>query len=270
MGCISMQLNQFFFDTPLYSPVILGNENQFFIEQLNKDFEGINPFKKLDSTFKKNSITFKENVIRAGYPPILHYIEQGGFATIEIQCKRYHDFFLFHILWQPDTKTLIKIGQYPSVADFHTSQVKQYAKLLKKEEMQEFTKAIGLAAHGVGIGSFVYLRRIFENLIQDAYEEALAADTIVNADFQIARMDEKIQLLKGHLPEFLVEHKTLYSILSLGIHSLDETTCLAHFDIVRTGIEIILDEKLEAQRKQEKIAEASKKIKALPSQLKNG
>ena len=136
--------------------------------------------------------------------------------------------------------------------------------------MQEFTKAIGLAAHGVGIGSFVYLRRIFENLIQEAFETALADNAIAESNFQSARMDQKIQLLQAYLPDFLVEHKSMYSILSLGIHSLDETTCLAHFDTLRVGIEIILDEKLEAQRKQEKIAAASKKLTALPSQIKNG
>ena len=40
--------------------------------------------------------------------------------------------------------------------------IKQYDKELRKPDLKEFTRAIGLAANGVGIGSFVYLRRIFE------------------------------------------------------------------------------------------------------------
>ena len=34
-------------------------------------------------------------------------------------------------------------------------------------QYREFSKAIGLFAHGIGIGSFVYLRRIIENLVFD-------------------------------------------------------------------------------------------------------
>ena len=215
-----MKLSEFFFNTPLYTSNFIEDEKQFFLEQMKESFEGFNPYQKSDSTFRIRS--FETNTLETRYifDRINDFIQNGNFAIIVIECKRYSHLFRFYISWCPKTKILIKIGQYPSVADFHTSQVKQYAKLLKKEDMQEFTKAIGLAAHGVGIGSFVYLRRIFENLIQDAYEEALAAHTIVEADFQTAHMDEKIQLLKDFLPAFLVEHKTLYSILSLGIPQL--------------------------------------------------
>jgi len=68
---------------------------------------------------------------------------------------------------------------------------------------------------------------------------------------------------------FLVQHKTIYSILSLGVHELDENTCLAHFDTLKVGIEIILDEKLKEAKKQKKIQEASQKIQLLNQSLKN-
>lgn len=81
-------------------------------------------------------------------------------------------------------------------------------------------------------------------------------------------MDEKIELLKMYLPQFLVDNKSMYSILSLGIHELDEKSCLVHFDTMRVGIEIILDEKLEELRKQEKILAAKKKLDQLKSDIK--
>ena len=47
--------------------------------------------------------------------------------------------------------------------------------------MREFTKAIGLAANGVGIGSFVYLRRIFENLVFQAFDEAKKEPSVLGS-----------------------------------------------------------------------------------------
>ena len=114
----------------------------------------------------------------------------------------------------------------------------------------------------------MYLRRIFEFLIADAYKKAEGKGDLTKEIF-VGKMAEKIQLLEKYLPAFLVENKNMYSILSLGIHQLDEKDCLQHFDVLRAGIEIILDEKLDELRKQEKIESAKKKLAAISSSLKN-
>ena len=161
----------------------------------------------------------------------------------------------------------MKIGQYPSIADFHISQIKKYDKVLTTEKLKEFTRAIGLAANGVGIGSFVYLRRIFEDLIEEAHSKASELSLWNEADYKQKRIVEKIELLKPFLPDFLVENRTLYGILSVGIHSLKEEDCLAYFETVRVGIELILDEKLEKFQKQLKIEEAKKKLAVVASKV---
>ncbi len=66
----------------------------------------------------------------------------------------------------------------------------------------------------------------------------------------------------------MTENKTVYSILSQGVHSLDEQTCLEHFDTLRVGIEIMFDEKLEEHKKLEKTELAQMKIAALKGKLK--
>ncbi len=78
----------------------------------------------------------------------------------------------------------------------------------------------------------------------------------------------KIELLKNYLPDILVEHKEYYSVVSKGIHELSEDECLEHFNILKMGIEVILDEKIELRKKQEKrnafkagINETHKKVK---------
>jgi hypothetical protein len=124
-----------------------------------------------------------------------------------------------------------------------------------------------LAANGVGIGSFVYLRRIFEDLVGEAYLEGLKEGKITKDQYK-GRVDDKIELLKAYLPDFLVKHKQIYSILSLGIHELSEDVCLQHFEAVKAGIELILDEKLVKKEKALKLEEASKKISAIAQQLK--
>jgi hypothetical protein len=79
------------------------------------------------------------------------------------------------------------------------------------------------------------------------------------------RMDEKIGLLKNHLPDFLFQNRGLYSILSVGVHTLSETECLAAFPAVRLAIELILDDLLEQQERQEKLKSAAKSLAALKS-----
>jgi hypothetical protein len=81
-------------------------------------------------------------------------------------------------------------------------------------------------------------------------------------------MDDKIAVLKQHLPKFLVENRSLYGIMSVGVHTLSEEKCLAAFPVVRVAIELILDEHLERHTRGKKIAAASKSISTLGTILK--
>jgi len=111
------------------------------------------------------------------------------------------------------------------------------------------------------------LRRIFENLIEEAHKLATSSSGWDEELYQKGRMDDKISLLKRTLPEFLVQHKSLYSILSKGIHELGESECLSAFPITKLGIELILDEKLEKLKRESKIKQASKDIGALTQKM---
>ena len=62
-------------------------------------------------------------------------------------------------------------------------------------------------------------------------------------------MDERIEALKTSLPEFLVEHRNIYRVLSKGVHELDEQSCLEHFPTIRSAIILILEQDLLARRK---------------------
>jgi hypothetical protein len=183
---------------------------------------------------------------------------------------------LFLLKVNKDKRTIQKIGQHPSLADLNMYDVKKYADVLSNAAFREFTKAIGLAAHGVGVGSFVYLRRIFEGLVEEAHKFAKSPEAWSETgqawdedQYQKARVGEKIQMLNRYLPAFLVENRAMYGILSKGVHELSEEECLAAFPVVKVGIEIILDARLEEDARRKKLQAAQKAIQALASASKS-
>jgi hypothetical protein len=151
-----------------------------------------------------------------------------------------------------------KVGQFPSLADITNDAAKHYRKILDTVDRQELSRAVGLAAHGIGIGSFVYLRRVFERLI----EKRIASSEIDPAEFLGKRMGEKIALLKHKLPEFLVSNSSIYGILSAGIHELTEQQCLAFYDVLHESILVILE---DDQRKQEDLERRVRLSEAISS-----
>ncbi len=182
-------------------------------------------------------------------------------------CSRNYTHQLYFVV-QTKNNVLVKIGQYPSLADLALYDVKKYSKVLDRSYYKELKAAIGLNAHGVGVGSFVYLRRIFESLIIKAHDLAIN-DAGWNDDvYSKARMDTKIQLLSHHLPSFLVENKAIYGVLSKGIHELSEDECLQYFHAVKVGIELILDEEIIIKEKKDKIAAATKSLSAVVESVK--
>ena len=260
-----MTVQEFLFDLPLYQEVSEDEGSLQIVEFLTRDLhknnevDGYNCVNGCESTFSLYS-GINTTVVRSSEPFGRSFHTQytpekdKEFEAIEVilRCKRYgtYIYFMVHIE-ERDYKTYIsKVGQYPSVADFHIGQVHKYDKVLPRDKMREFTKAIGLAANGVGIGSFVYLRRIFEHLVFEAKDAAMATNPEFDETaFTSARMNERIQMLSDYLPDFLVENHNIYSILSKGVHELSEEECKKYFTVLKESIEIILDEKIEAYRK---------------------
>ncbi|WP_063564841.1 hypothetical protein [Paenibacillus sp. O199] len=194
------------------------------------------------------------------------------FRTLTLRCTRKEDHFVtfYFSVYKELTNYIdfIKIGQFPTVADLLSADTKKYRSVLDKTDNHELNKAIGLFSHGVGIGSFVYLRRIFEKLIEKAHQEAINDPQWDESLFLSARMHEKVALLKQHLPEFLVVNRVIYSILSKGVHELTEEECLKAFPIVRIGIELILDEELAKKDRDKKKREATQALASLHQELK--
>ncbi|RYD91400.1 MAG: hypothetical protein EOP50_14370 [Sphingobacteriales bacterium] len=147
------------------------------------------------------------------------------FFNLTMICQRKQHKYSYEFFSTPSV--LVKVGQYPSMEDVAGADIEKYRRILGPD-FSEMRKAGGLISHGIGIGAFVYLRRIFERLI-----EAARAEVDPNGDnkdvFYRLRMADKIAALSSVLPASVVDFKDAYGILSKGLHELTEADCKSTF-----------------------------------------
>lgn len=271
------------FSTPLYSSIIVntdGAKDMTYIEDVfykhyDHSIDGFCPYCQKMATFsaipyedcsseylvqrssKRTTWNFRAFV----------YSMNNRIYSLCYECTRNKNHRVAYVFFLTKGK-ITKIGQYPSMSEGLIPKYKKYRSVLPVEKHKELIKGIRLISHDVGIGAFVYLRRIFEHLIEEAHQTAIDDTDWDNDAFIKARMDDKIQLLQHHLPSFLVENRKLYGILSKGVHELSEQECLSYFDAVKVAIELILDEKLEQKERKEKIKAATASLSKIQADLK--
>ena len=254
-----MTTQQFIFEEPLYKKVRISENPKILNELYGRiSIDGFNSIKEVDSTFKLEAP--------------LHYDVYGNRIVsteqIVFVCQRYGDRLYVQIHYDKKEDYIEKVGQYPSVADIEIAQIKQYSKVLENQYMKDFTRAIGLAANGVGTGSFVYLRRIFEHLVAETAKVAISNGDIDEKQFNTSKMDNKLKLLENYLPEVMKDNKPLYGVLSKGIHELSEEDCLQYFSVVRQIIELILDELEYVRQKEEKKKLARNRLSSIVGKMR--
>jgi len=185
---------------------------------------------------------------------------------LEFACAREKDHKVYFVI-KIDENSTFKIGEYPSSADRYFSEFTKY-----KNELQEYTQELRTAAqlhsHGFGVGSFVYLRRVFEKVINDVAVRKYSDNPKWSLEkWSREKVDKRIKQLKKDLPEFVSNNPKLYSILSKGVHQLSEGECLEYFDIVKAGIEEVLDDKIRKDESQKRKNIVSGKISDIVSKL---
>lgn len=167
-----------------------------------------------------------------------------------------------------DQSSIMKIGQYPSVADLDFPELKKYQKILSKDDMKEIRRAVGLHAQGIGVGSYIYLRRIVERLIYKAQDKAINDGVTTQEVLESKRVVDRIKDLKDYLPNVFVNNATIYGIISKGIHELSEEDCLQYFPVLKECIFIILEKWEEERTKEEAEKRLTASISKITSNLK--
>ncbi len=215
----------------------------------------ITPFKSIRAS------DHSDNWLRATNSKVL----EDGIFTLHMHCMRVH-FHIYSYIFKQAVDTIFKIGQFPSLEDIAYSDVQRFRSVLEPKYFSELHRAGGLMSHNVGIGAFVYLRRIFERLIFRHHEEFVKENGPIDG-FDGFKMDQKIDALEATLPAALVGNKVIYGILSKGIHDLDEDTCKRYYPVVRAAIIAILEEDLQARDKARAADELTKALGAISTEI---
>ncbi|CAG0966078.1 hypothetical protein MTYP_00998 [Methylophilaceae bacterium] len=259
---------------PLYEKIDIGSENQKVAESIllfEKTFDAYCPFCRLDSTFKTH---VPEDVMKKykQYSALMPLSNPGDVSknfsiwdTRNIQksaqCTRDpHELRYFFTI---DDSSLIKIGQHPPLAEHALAETTELSQALSRTQLNELNTAIKLASHGVGVGSYVYLRRVFESLINQAHQTASLNQGWNEGQYNALSMKDRIQLLSPHLPEFVVQTPQLYGLFGKALHELTDDECLANFDVLKNGIFAIAEERLIQLSRLKRMDEVKKAIAKL-------
>jgi hypothetical protein len=255
-------------NSALYREYVLDG-NYLYIKQMHNgpdiQFDAHCVYCEQMSTFKQYDGSSRGGGAGRSLPKDEVWLEPRVFG-LEFRCQR-EPIHAYHYVFRVERQAITKIGQSPSLATIASTRTARFTGVVDKNYLRDLNRAIGLFAHGVGAGSFVYLRRIFEHLLFEVAATARGTGDLLNG-FETMRMDEKIKALGSHLPAEVVETAGTYSILSAGIHGLSEEQCLSLFPIMRASVEIILDGHLAAREREKHKQELKRALAKAESQIK--
>lgn len=189
------------------------------------------------------------------------FLFKTDYFSVRAQADCKHN--LLVIFKKIDNSTIMKVGQYPSIYDLNEEiNNKSFINMLGEEYSGYYKNACSLYSFNTCIGAMVYLRRIFEKVLLETYEEHKDNINYTFDDFKKLRMEDKIKKLKKNLPDILFEQgfNSLYTKISDGVHNLSESECQLIFPILKNAIEEILIDRLELKEKQKRRKELSNKI----------
>lgn len=136
-------------------------------------------------------------------------------------------------------------------------------KLLNEDDLKELNNANKCKKLGMNIASFVYMRRIFENMLQRIYEAHQSEVTIKDPSkkFTDLFVKDKVKLLKPYLPILMNEEVSsdkyikLYKLLSEGIHKLNEDICESLYNIIKELLLMILEKEMQEKKNKKNLTE---------------
>jgi len=252
------KLQQLLISDGLYSYLELTDNDPFMHQMLDNElyasFDLFCPYCKMVTTYQikqgkaTNSGTASRYVTGLLKPNVI---------VLNAVCLRINH--LISVVLYRTEKRLIKIGQYPSMADLALGELKDVAKSLNPVDRKELGRALGLFAHDAPLGAFVYLRRVFERMILRAHGRHVAAGKPEVENFANLPMDVRIREIRDQLPPKVVQNSNVFGILSKGIHELSDEEGRDLFPLVKSVIFQMLgdEERLRVAAEQEATTDAA-------------
>ncbi len=157
--------------------------------------------------------------------------------------------------------TVRKIGQFPSKIDIWGFDFDQYRSQLNKiNAYGDFKKAELCMSDGLYAGAYAYLRRVFEKMLKEYCKQMTLKDNHVETKIEACmdRFDERVKPLL----------KSLYSILSVSIHELDDEQSEQYYVYLRTVIEMQLEFVKEKNDRDNQTKQLKEKIDSIINDLK--
>lgn len=170
-----------------------------------------------------------------------------------------HKYILLISIELHDFKLIVrKVGQNPSMLTVKGFDFDKYKKVLEEIGAYEDYKKADLSnADHFYVGAYAYLRRIFEKLIEYYLNGKKLKDN---------HMNTKIDAVKSNFdPRVKSLLENLYSILSVGIHELDENISMKYYQYLKA----IIDMQLEFMTTEREKKEQSTKLEKTINEIKN-
>lgn len=193
-------------------------------------------------------------------------IERNYYLTYYISCNNNptHIYSLnLLISVQKDKFIVTKVGQYPTMLSVKGFDFDKYKKQLKRYNAYEDYKNADLSmANNFHAGAYTYLRRVYEKQLNYYVEK----DKPVLTD---DRTETKIKSVKNNFDPRIHEHlKNLYSILSIGIHELDEEESKDYYEYLKAMIDMQLQYEKAKDEEDKQTKKLSTKISNIVNSLK--
>lgn len=199
------------------------------------------------------------------------YSSSGAILNVTYNCMGCGNFtYHYAIKLGEDSDLIMKIGQYPPLS---ISGNKNLKRMMGKHE-DIYNKGLICESQAYGIGAYAYYRRIVEEVIdellmdlttliekenKEEYKKALAEFK----DSYVAK--NKIKLVKDLLPNSLQRNdmnplQTLHSVLSQGVHSLDDEECLERAKYIHGILTYLVRELIEHREDDKVFTDSIKKL----------
>ena len=165
-----------------------------------------------------------------------------------------HKYLMMTSIELKDGKVIVrKIGQNPSMITIRGFDFDKYKRILDRiNAYEDYKKAELSNLEHFYVGSYAYLRRIFEKIVDSFLED----DKIKGE-----KMEKKIDAVKEKFdPRVRNLLKNLYGILSISIHELDEEQSGEYYGYLKTIIDMQLEYLSTEEEKQKQSKELEKSI----------
>lgn len=249
---------------PLYTAVDIGSNSSsavkaILIATVSVDFYC--PACKKESTFQGILSPDTQNSVASEMMAIKSFGIASGFwkQTIfskQLACARAGHKATFY--FQVEEGKLLKVGQYPSIADIHYGEMLDYASALGQLRVREMNNAIELAAEGKGLAAIGYLKRIIDSLLDDICQHSPQLDKNL---YDEAAYPQKLSLINSHaagvIPEFLLKNPEFYAVLDTDPATLSEEQCMQQFEQLKLTAFFLMDQNVAVARMQKLIEEAN-------------